>query len=318
MQSIPLILFIIVFNFLLVHLAPGDPALMFVTSDELVVDPEYLEIIRARLGLDQPLHVQLLTYMGKTVRGDLGTSFVYHRPVIEVIMEKAGPTLLLMGTGILFSTIFGIIFGVLASNRGKSTPTRVLSSLITNVSVMGYAIPVFWLGQMLILVFSIYLRWFPIGGIISLRDELTYVEKIMSILRHLVLPMVAVSLIQLAGTIRFTKASMTEALGQDYIVTARSKGASERTVYYKHALRNALFPVITMLGLRIGFLLSGAVITETIFSWPGVGRMTYEAILSRDYPLLMGVFFMISTLVVIAQLLTDIIYAILDPRIRYE
>jgi ABC-type dipeptide/oligopeptide/nickel transport system permease component len=311
-QAVPLIFGIVIVNFCLIHLAPGDPILALVGEFQLSV--EYIEEIRRQYGLDKPVIVQLLIYVLNVLKGDFGYSFSFKQPVIQVILERVPATLLLMFVTTLFSTVLGVIFGVISSRKQYSKT----DNFITLVSLIGYSLPVFWLGQMLLIAFSLKLPIFPAQGMLSLRESYTGLAYWADVFHHLVLPAFALGLSYLAINTRFTRASMIEVMGQDYVRTARAKGVSERRVIYKHALRNALLPLVTLTGLNFGFLLTGAVLTETVFAWPGLGRLMYDSIYARDYPVLMGMFIFISILVIVVNLVTDIFYSVLDPRIRIQ
>lgn len=309
-QAIPLILGIVVVNFCLIHLAPGDPIVTLV--GEFQVSPEYIASVRKDFGLDKPLPLQLLIYVLNILRGDLGYSFSFRQPVLGVILERVPATVLLMAAAILYSSLLGVIFGVMSSKRQYSKT----DNLLTLLSLVGNSLPVFWLGQILLITLSLNLSLFPAQGMLSLRESYTGGAYWIDVLYHLVLPSFALGLGYLAINTRFTRASMIEAMSQDYIRTARAKGLSEKVVTYKHALRNALLPLVTMTGLNFGFLLAGAVLTETVFAWPGLGRLMYDSIYTRDYPVLMGMLIFISVVVILTNLMTDIVYSVLDPRIR--
>lgn len=309
-QAVPLILGIVVVNFCLIHLAPGDPIISLV--GEFQTSEEYIESVRKQYGLDQPLFVQLFIYIRNILKGDFGYSFSFKQPVLHVILDRVPATLLLMIVTILFSTLLGVILGVVSSRRQYSKT----DNLVTLISLIGYSIPVFWLGQILLIGLSLKVPLFPAQGMESLRETYTGIAYVVDVLHHLVLPAFALGLSYLAINTRFTRASMLEVLGQDYVRTARAKGLSERKVIYKHALRNALLPLVTLTGLNFGFLLAGAVLTETVFAWPGLGRLMYDSIYTRDYPVLMGMFIFISAMVIVVNLITDIFYSVLDPRIR--
>lgn len=309
-QAVPLILAIVVVNFCLIHMAPGDPIISLV--GEFHTSEEYIQNVRRQYGLDKPLFVQLFIYIVNVLRGDFGYSFSFKQPVLDVILDRVPATLLLMIVTILFSTLAGVVLGVVSSRRQYSKT----DNLVTLIALIGYSIPVFWLGQILLIAFSLKLPLFPAQGMQSLRENYTGIAYVIDVLHHLVLPAFALGLSYLAMNTRFTRASMLEVLGQDYVRTARAKGLSERKVIYKHALRNALLPLVTLTGLNFGFLLAGAVLTETVFAWPGLGRLMYDSIYTRDYPVLMGMFIFISAMVIVVNLITDIFYSVLDPRIR--
>lgn len=312
-QIIPLIFGIICINFILIHLAPGDPTLML--GGEITgATPEYREKLRQELGLDKPLWVQLVIYIKTVLGGGLGYSFVYRSSVFNIIMERAPNTILLIGSSMIFSIFLGIFLGINAAKK----PYSLLDNVTTTLSLMGYSIPNFWLGVVLLLIFSLYLGIFPVQGMYTVGKELRGLEYIIDVLRHLVLPMIVLGTSQLAMYTRLMRTSMLEVLDQDYILSARAKGCNESQILYDHALKNALLPTVTVIGLSIGFVLTGSILTETVFAWPGIGRLMYDAIFVRDYPILLGVFTLISITVVFATLLTDIAYAMLDPRIRYK
>jgi len=312
LQAIPLLAGILVVNFCLIHFAPGDPITSLV--GEYQVSMEYIEHVRSQYGLDKPLPVQLVVYMMNILKGDFGYSFSFKQPVLDVILERVPATFLLMVVTLLFSTIFGVICGVISSRKQYSTT----DNFIILISLIGYSLPVFWLGQMLLIGFSLKFPVFPVQGIQSLRESYTGFAYWVDVFHHLVLPAFVLGLSYLAANARFTRASMIEVMSQDYMRTARSKGLSERTVIYKHALKNALLPLVTLTGLNFGFLLAGAVLTETVFAWPGLGRLMYDSIYTRDYPVLMGLLLFISAMVIAVNLVTDILYSVFDPRIRIQ
>jgi ABC-type dipeptide/oligopeptide/nickel transport system permease component len=311
-QLLPVLLAVIVLNFVLIRLAPGDPT-YYLIGDATISEEAYRDL-RARLGLDRSLGEQLVTYLWNVARGDLGFSYISRAPVSRVIGERLPATLLLMLSQFVIAIAAGVLLGVLSATRpGTRTDTGV-----TLLSVIGYAMPVFWLGQMLLLVFSLQLGLFPAQGMLSLRQDLGGLDRVADILHHLVLPVITLALFNLALIARLTRATMLEVLSQEYVLFARAKGLSEETVLFRHALKNALLPVITIVGLNVRTLIAGAVLTETVFAWPGLGRLTFDAIFARDYPVLMGMFIVVGIAVVLANLLTDLAYAYVDPRIRFS
>jgi len=310
MHAVPLILGVVVMNFTLIHLAPGDPILALI--GEFQASPEYVQSVRQQFGLDRPLPVQLGLYLWNLLQGDFGFSFALKQPVLEVILDRVPATLLLMGVAILYATVGGALCGVISSRRQYS----IADNAFTLVALIGYSMPVFWLGQILLILLGLQYPIFPAQGMESLRESYTGLARSLDILHHLVLPAFTLGLGYLAVDLRFTRSSMIEVMSQDYIRTARAKGLSERAVFYKHALRNALIPLVTITGLNFGFLLAGAVLTETVYAWPGLGRLMYDSIYARDYPVLMGMFVVISVMVIVVNFVTDIAYSVLDPRIR--
>lgn len=310
-QSIPLLVGVIVVNFLIIHLAPGDPVQALL--GDYPAPETYVAQLREEFGLDKPAHVQLLRYLGKVARGDLGYSFAQRAPVLDIIVERAWTTLLLVGTAWLIAAVLGIALGVLSSLRPYSTVDNTASV----VSLVGFSIPVFWLGQLLMILFAVRLGWLPTQGMSTVREEFTGLHHYIDIAAHLLLPAAALSTRFLAINTRLTRASMMEVLNSDYVTTARAKGLPEARVIVRHALRNALLPVVTIIGFNLGFLLAGSALVETVFAWPGIGRLMYDAVAVRDHPVLLGVFIVVTVTVVVANLVTDVAYAVLDPRIRY-
>lgn len=306
-----LILAVLVLNFLLIHIAPGDPAEV-IAGEMGGATEEMLADIRKTYGLDQPVYVQLGTYLGKALTGDLGQSFFYNAPVLELVLDRVWATILLVVTALIFAIIAGTLLGVLASHN----PKGIVSGLVTLVSVVGYSAPIFWTGMLLVITFAWLIPVFPISGMfdITLGDGIWI--RTVDIAHHLVLPALTLGIVYLAQYARLARASMLEILGSDYIRTARSKGVSEITIYTRHALRNAILPIVTIAGLQFGSVVSGAVLVETVFSWPGLGTLAFDALLARDFPTILGILFFSSLLVIVANLVTDVVYRIVDPRIR--
>lgn len=307
-----LMLCVVVLNFLLIRLAPGDPA-MVIAGEMGGASEEMLAAIREDYGLNEPVMTQLAIYIGNVLRGDLGRSFFFDRPVAELIAQRIGPTILLVIVAQLISILLGVFLGVLAARK----PNGVMSGFVSVFATIGYAVPVFWTGIMLIILFASVFPVFPAEGMQSVRlRDAGLLVKALDIAHHLVLPAFTLAVIYLAQYARLSRASMLEVLGSDYIRTARAKGASERKVLFRHALRNAALPILTVAGLQFGNLISGALLVETVFNWPGMGRLAFDSILRRDYPTIMGVLFFASAMVVVANLLTDFSYRLADPRLR--
>ncbi len=310
-QSIVLVFAVIVFNFTIMQLAPGDPA-TYLMGTQPGTDPEYLASLRKKYGLDEPVHIQLLTYVSRVVQGDLGTSYRSGGTTIDVILGRLPATLLLMIPAFVLSVLIGTALGVTASIwRGSG-----IDYAITSLALIGFSIPTFWLGLILMLFFSVQLGWLPSGGMVTVGVTLTGWPLAVDVARHMLLPVITLSSAYVAIFARVGRASMLEVLRQDFIVTAWAKGLKPRTVYVRHALRNALLPLTTLAGLIFGFLFAGAAVTETIFSWPGIGRLVFDSTLARDYPIISGVFLLVSVLVILSNFLTDVAYSFLDPRIR--
>lgn len=311
-QAIPLLLGVVVVNFTLIQLAPGDPATILI--GDYPAPPEYVAQVRQEFGLDQPLGVRLVRYLGQILQGNLGYSFANRQPVAELIGARLGATLQLTVTALVAASVVGVLLGLLAA-RKRGTPLDVGSQA---VSLFGYSIPEFWLGQLLIVVFAVSLGWLPSQGNRSLRAPPEGWAAFADGLRYLILPALALSFRYLAIISRMTRASLLEVLGSDFILAARSRGASERTVLFVHALRNAAAPIVTVIGYNVGFVLAGSALIETVFGWPGIGRLLFDSISKRDYPVLMAILLLISATVVVVNLVTDLLYAAIDPRVRYR
>jgi peptide/nickel transport system permease protein len=269
---------------------------------------EALQAIRHNMGLDRPVHEQLVIWLGNLLRGDLGISYTQYRPVSEVIWDVIPNTLLLMGTGMLISLVAALTFGVLAARR----PGGFFDSLTSFVSYFGLAMPVFWFGLMLQLLFAVHLGWLPSAGMQSAAGG-----GFLDVARHLVLPAFTIAIGSIAGWSRYVRSSTIESLSQDYVRTGRAKGMDERRVLLGHVLRNALIPFVTVVGIDVPLYLTGAVLTETVYSWPGMGRLFFDALTVRDYPILMGILLLGAVLIVLGNLIADILYGVLDPRISY-
>ncbi len=309
--SLGLILAVIVMCFTLIHLAPGDVAIV-IAGDSGAGDPEVIAEIREDLGLDDPFVVQLGGYVGDVAQGDLGTSYRFNEPVTDLITTRLWPTFLLVGTAVSFAIVLGVLVGVFTARR----PESPISHGVTVFSLTGYSMPVFWTGLMLVIMFASNVRWFPVSGMSDVRLDGNWLEEWIDIAHHLVLPSITLGVIYLAQYSRLSRASMLEVLQSDYVRTARAKGLAERRVVYKHALRNAVIPVVTVAGLQFGQMLSGALLVETVFNWPGLGRLASDSVFQRDAPVLLGILICSASLVVIINILTDLVYRLIDPRIR--
>ncbi len=315
LQAIPLLLGIATITFFIVHLAPGDPMDMYLEERyRREVDPQVIELIRKRYGLDQPIHVQYVKWIGNLGKGDLGESFRYRRPVASLLAERIPYTLQLAGLALLFDALFGIALGIVAAVKQYSA----VDKSVTVGSLIVYSIPGFWLALMLVLVFSVNLGWFPTSQTRSLDyDLLSFSGKFLDRVWHLVLPVFVLGVASAAGTARFMRGRLLEVLSEEYVLAARARGLRERAVILKHALRNALIPIVTIYGLALPFLLGGAVLIERVFAWPGMGLLAVEAIGARDYPIILATSMIAAVLVVLGNLLADVTYAIVDPRVSY-
>jgi len=301
---------VLVLNFTLISVAPGDVA-DSIAGDMGGADAEVIEEIRTRYGLDQPFYVQLWRYVSKVAVLDLGFSYFYNTPVTELILERLPATLLLVFSSQLLAISLGVFLGVVAARK----PNGLLSLIVTFLSLFGFAAPVFWTGILLIIAFVSWIPLFPVGGMQNVTIEGGFFTHVLDVAYHLVLPMVTLASIYLALYSRLARASMLEVLGTDYVRTARAKGLSEKVVLYKHALKNALGPLVTVAGLQFSAVMSGAVVVETVFNWPGLGTLALQSILARDTPTIMGILFFSSLVVVVVNILTDIVLRLIDPRI---
>ena len=311
LQAVPVILAIVVCNFLLVHLAPGDAALVL-AGEAGSATPEYMAQLRAKFQLDRPLAVQLLAYVKSVLMLDLGYSFRHDRPVIELILSRFGPTLLLMTTSLVVSVGVGVVLGAL----GASALHSWRDNLISVFALVSYATPLFWLGLMLIVVFSLQLGWFPTSGMESIGAFHEGWRRVRDVAWHLALPAATLSLFFVALYTRLMRASLLEQRGLEYVTAARAKGLSERRVLLRHVLRNAILPVVTMAGVQAGNLVGGSVIVETVFGWPGLGLLAFQSLFARDLNLLLGIFLLCACTVVLINLVVDLLYTVVDPRIE--
>jgi peptide/nickel transport system permease protein len=305
---IPLVFGISVVLFAVIQAAPGGPEGALLESGRFI-DPEVIEAYRQRLGVDQPVHIQYIRWVSAALHGDLGISFSTTRPVAAMIMERLPATIELMASAFLLAAIVALGLGVFSAVRQYS----LFDHLGTGMSFLGIAMPVFWFALILQMVFAVKLGWLPVAGTETVGDT-SFGDH----LRHLILPAVVLSFRYIAGWSRYLRSSLLGVLRTDYVRTVRAKGLPETAVVGIHALRNALIPLISIMALNLAALFSGAVITETVFAWPGIGRMFVQAMFARDYPLLMGILMMGSVMVVVFNLVADVLYGILDPRIRYE
>ncbi len=305
--ALPVLLGVSVLVFGVLHLAPGDPAAIMLGAQATREDVERL---RRDLGLDQPLPVQYVRWMGHVLRGDLGRSIPLGREVLPEVLLRFKATLILTAGALVIAVIVGVPAGILSATRQYTW----LDKLGMGIAVTGQSLPVFWTGIMLIIAFALSLRWFPSAGMTSPYGG----GGALDVLWHLALPAVTLGTASAAALARLTRSSVLEIIRQDYVRSARAKGLAERRVVLRHVLKNAVNPIITVLGIQVGYLLGGAILTETVFSWPGLGSMMVRAIQARDYPLVQGGVLLIATTFVIVNLVVDLLYAVFDPRIRYD
>jgi len=299
---------VIVVTFILVHLAPGDPT--YVLAGE-VSDEAFIRSIREKFGLDKPLYEQLFIYISNVIRGDLGYSYLRSEPVVSLVLSRIPATFVLVMSAMLIASLLGIVLGVIAAmKRGY------IDTVVSILSILGISIPYFWLGQIMLIVFSVYLGLFPTGGMISVRGAYEGIYYYIDILHHLFLPATTLAIFNIAYVAKISRGAILNELSQDYILTARAVGISERGIIFRYALRGALIPITTFIGFNTGVLLVGAIVTETVFSWPGMGSLLYSSLRLRDYPVMLGIFIYGSLIIIIINFVIDLLYMVLDPRIR--
>ncbi|WP_326539777.1 ABC transporter permease [Pseudorhodoferax sp.] len=313
-KALLVMLGVVVVNFFLIRMAPGDPAEVM-AGESGASDPAFVAQLRQQFGLDRPVLVQLGTYIAGAIRLDLGYSYRNHVPVLELIASRLPATLLLMAAAFVLSLAFGVAIGALAARTRFNNRHRWLDSVVMSSAMLLYATPLFWLSLLSVIVFSLTLGWFPAFGMESVGAGHSGWARMWDVARHLVLPAGSLAVFFIAVYARLTRAAMLEVMGQDFVKTARAKGVAPGRVLRVHVLRNALLPVATFAGVQLGQLAGGAILTETVFSWPGIGRLMFDALMQRDYQLLLGIFLVTSAIVVGFNFITDLVYRWLDPRI---
>ncbi len=306
-----LLLAVVVLNFCLIHAAPGDPV-QVIAGEMGGASAEVIAALREKYGLDRPLLEQLFTYLGNVLHGDFGYSYYFNQPVLSLIAQRLPATLYLAFAALIFAVLIGTTLGVISARR----PNGLLSHGVTVLSLAGYAAPIFWTGLMLLLLFGRVWPILPVSGMEDVVRPKTGFAHVLDVLTHLILPSLTLGIVFVAQYSRLARVNMIDVLSADYIRTARAKGLPESVVVVKHALRNTLIPIVTVVGLQFGNLFAGAVLVETVFSWPGMGRLVFDSILRRDYPTLMAVLFFSAMMVMLANIVTDIVYRLIDPRIR--
>lgn len=307
LQALPALLAVVLIEFALVHTAPGNVAQILAGEDQ---DPDYIKAVEHRYGLDESLLSQLGKYLGQLLHGNLGTSFTFQRPVLSVVVDRAPATLALVVTALVIASVAGTACGAI----GARTERRSMRAFINMTAVTSYSIPVFWLGLVLILVFGVQLGWLPTSGMTEVGVDASATSKAIDFVRHLALPALTLSALFFGQFARLARSSVADILSRDYVTLAVAMGYSKRAVTYRFALRNSLVPVVTLLGIELGLALSGALLTETVFAWPGIGSLVYQAIVARDIPLVIGIYTAVSVMVITFSILTDIACALIDPR----
>ena len=310
LQAVPLVFGASVVTWVLIHAAPGDPIVALAGEDG---DAGYYAMMRERFGLDRPLHEQLFVYLGRLVQGDLGFSYRQNRSAVGVILDQLPATLLLMVPALAIATVIGISVGTLAAARRNST----LDNSARTATLLGHAVPVFWLSQVLLLLFALRFDWFPVQGRSDARADYEGLRAVLDVAHHMVLPVVALVTVYVPPIMRVTRAAVIENLDEMYIRAARARGQSRRRVLIRHALPNAMLPIVTVIGSQIGFMFAGSVLVETVFAWPGLGRLLLSAILARDFAIITAMLLMLSVTIILMNLITDLVYSLLDPRVRH-
>jgi peptide/nickel transport system permease protein len=308
LQAVPLLIGVSIIGFSMMHLAPGGPLAVYTLNPTITAQD--IERIKQVFGLDQPLHIQYFKWAYGIFTGNWGYTFFGGRPVLNVILERFPATLLLMGSGMSLAIILGMLIGILGAVRRYS----IFDYLATSGAMVALSFPTFWFGLMTIFIFSLKLGWLPSGGMYTLGG----VEDILDILKHLILPTVVLALVLVAQWSRYSRSSFLEVIHQDYIRTAKSKGLSGGRILFRHAFPNAVAPLIALAGIQLPWLFSGALVTETIFGWPGMGRLFVDALTMKEYPVLMGMIMITAIFVIIGNLLADVMNALIDPRIRLQ
>ena len=305
--AIPILFGVTILNFIIIYMAPGNPVDMYFNPN---ATEQEIQLKKEALGLNDPIWIQYVNWLKELLNGNLGYSFSSYQAVSEILAERIGPTLLLMGTALILAYLIAIPIGILSATRQYS----FLDYFTTGASFLGVSLPNFFLGLLAIYIFALKLQWLPTGGMYTLGSE----NNLWDWIRHLILPALVLSISIAGKMVRYVRSSMLDVLGQDYLRTARSKGLRESIITNKHALRNALIPIVTVIGADIPLLLGGAVVTEQIFQWPGIGQLTITSILTRDYPVLMAINLMSAVVVMVSNILTDIVYTIVDPKVKYK
>jgi peptide/nickel transport system permease protein len=305
-HAMVVILVVSLITFGIIHAAPGGPSVLLAPD----VDKETAARLQHQYGLDQPLPVQYLKWLGNVARGDLGTSFAYKQPVMKLFVSRLPATLALSGTALLLTILLAIPLGVISAVKRYS----FIDYAVTVVSLTGISVPIFWLGILMIILFAVQWRIFPAGGMYTVGIPFSLLDRV----QYLFMPAAVLACTNMASIARYTRSAMLNVLSEDYVRTARAKGLAQRHVVVTHALRNAMLPVVTVVGLLLPRLVGGTAITETVFAWPGVGRLAVDAASTRDYPLVMAITLCVSVAVVLSSLLVDLVYVVLDPRIRYS
>ncbi len=310
---VPVFIGLSIIIFVLINTAPGDPY-MNIVEGQISISASDTETALNAIGYYDPIHLKYVKWMGKILKGDMGTSIRYNEPVVDIIKRRISNTFLLSIVTLILTTLIALPLGIASAIKPYSFKDKVLTIL----ALIGISIPGFFIALLIIKIFAINLGWFPISGLSTVGEKLTGFNKFIDVVRHMILPVISMTVLEVASLMRYTRSSMLDVFNQNYIRTARAKGLNEKIIIYKHAFRNALIPIVTLLSMSLGYIVAGTILIETIFVWPGMGTLFYQAIANRDYPLVMGCAMILSSCILLANLISDIVYCIVDPRIRFK
>ncbi|WP_032123142.1 ABC transporter permease [Clostridium amazonitimonense] len=313
LTMLPVFIGLSIIIFALINIAPGDPY-MNVVEGQIAISASDKEAALNAIGYYDPIYLKYIKWMGKVLKGDMGTSIRYNEPVIDIIKRRISNTFLLSIVTLILTTLIAIPLGIASAIKPYSLKDRFLTIL----SLIGISIPGFFIALVIIKIFAINLGWFPISGLSTVGEKLTGFNKFIDVVKHMILPVISMTILEVASLMRYTRSSMLDVFNQSYIRTARAKGLNEKLIIYKHAFRNALIPVVTLLSTSLGYIVAGTILIETIFVWPGMGTLFYQSIANRDYPLVMGCAMILSSCILLANLFSDIVYCLVDPRIRFK
>lgn len=310
---VPVFIGLSIIIFTLINTAPGDPY-MNIVEGQISISASDTETALNAIGYYDPIHLKYVKWMGKILKGDMGTSIRYNEPVVDIIKRRISNTFLLSIVTLILTTLIALPLGIVSAIKPYSFKDKVLTIL----ALIGISIPGFFIALLIIKIFAINLGWFPISGLSTVGEKLTGFNKFIDVVRHMILPVISMTVLEVASLMRYTRSSMLDVFNQNYIRTARAKGLNEKIIIYKHAFRNALIPIVTLLSMSLGYIVAGTILIETIFVWPGMGTLFYQAIANRDYPLVMGCAMILSSCILLANLISDIVYCLVDPRIRFK
>lgn len=310
---VPVFIGLSIIIFVLINTAPGDPY-MNIVEGQISISASDTETALNAIGYYDPIHLKYVKWMGKILKGDMGTSIRYNEPVVDIIKRRISNTFLLSIVTLILTTLIALPLGIASAIKPYSFKDKVLTIL----ALIGISIPGFFIALLIIKIFAINLGWFPISGLSTVGEKLTGFDKFIDVVKHMILPVISMTVLEVASLMRYTRSSMLDVFNQNYIRTARAKGLNEKIIIYKHAFRNALIPIVTLLSMSLGYIVAGTILIETIFVWPGMGTLFYQAIANRDYPLVMGCAMILSSCILLANLISDIVYCIVDPRIRFK